>query len=185
MNTKQNTLLYVIAGFFVVFFSWMTHENAHFWVYNFLGYDAVMKLNMVYLTPGQTITASHAMIAAAAGPMVTMCQSIVTYLIFKFYDWVKLLYPLIFTAFCTRVMAGVMNYFNVNDEGLISTELGLGTYTISIIVSAFLLFLLYDISKKFKLSRKFQGLTLLIVTVSSAIIILSGHYLGITIFTSS
>ena len=80
-----------------------------------------------------------------------------------------------------RFLAGLMNFINVNDEGRVSQYLGIGTFTLSIIVSGLLFFMVYKISKKYSLNWKFQLGTYLIVMIASSILILSDMFFGIRI----
>jgi len=80
-----------------------------------------------------------------------------------------------------RVLAGLMNAINVNDEGRVSQYLGIGTFTLSLIVSGLLLFMVYNVSKKYTLNWKFQLGTYLIVMVVSSILILSDQFFQIRI----
>ena len=65
------------------------------------------------------------------------------------------------------------NQFKPNDEGRISLDLGLNLYTISIIVVAFLFFLVFKISKKNKYSLVFNIITFIV----SGILLFSRTYL--------
>ena len=70
-----------------------------------------------------------------------------------------------------RFLAGLMNFIMKNDEGRVGQFLGIGTFTLSIIISGFLFFMVYKISKKYKLNWKFQfWTTILIMLVSSLLI---------------
>ncbi|MEP1306958.1 MAG: hypothetical protein ABJM22_13745 [Balneola sp.] len=75
-----------------------------------------------------------------------------------------------------------MNFINVNDEGKVSEYLGIGTFTLSIIVIALLFYLVYLISKEYSLKWKFQLVTYLIVAITSSLLILSDQFFGIQIF---
>ena len=72
-----------------------------------------------------------------------------------------------------RLGATWANKFQPNDEGRISLDLGLNLYTISTLVVAFLLFLVYKISKKNKFSIAVNGITFLV----SIILLFSLAYL--------
>ena len=80
-----------------------------------------------------------------------------------------------------RLLAGAMNIINVNDEGRISQFLNLGTYTLPILVSILLFIMVFNLSKKYALTLRFQLTTLLIVMVISSIVILADQFFGIRI----
>jgi len=72
----------------------------------------------------------------------------------------------------TRILAGFMNLFNLNDEGRISHVLGLGDFTLSLLVCAILAVWVYKVSKYHKPGWKFQVFTLVLIMLFSSILIL-------------
>ncbi|VAW31659.1 hypothetical protein MNBD_CHLOROFLEXI01-4491 [hydrothermal vent metagenome] len=123
----------------------------------------------------------HKIIISAAGPIVTILQALIVFLFLKSRDWNKFLYPFLFTAFYMRLLAGLMNFINPNDEGRIGIFLEIGIFTLPIIVSGLLFIMVYRISKKYNLNWKFQLATTVIVMVASSILILSDQFFGIRI----
>ncbi len=181
MEDKKITLKYILAVIGAVIFTWLIHEFAHWFTSISLGYESIMRLNSVSYLDGENPTDWHRMIVSAAGPIVTILQAIVTFLFLRSQNWNKYIYPLLFTAFYMRFLAGQMNIINPNDEGRISAFLGIGTYTLPIVVCGFLFYLVYAISRKYKLDWKFQLATTLIVMFASSILILSDQFFGIRI----
>ncbi|WP_339698481.1 hypothetical protein [uncultured Marixanthomonas sp.] len=177
-DTKIN-FKYVLATLAAVLFTWLLHEFAHWGTAEALGYTAFMSLNGTSFADYKNITPWQHTIISAAGPIITLLQAVVVFLFLKYNRWNLYLYPLLFTAFYMRLLAGGMNFINPNDEGRISQFLGLGTYTIPVLVSTFLLYLLYYITKQYSLSWRFQAITLLWVMVFSAILILLDQFLGV------
>jgi hypothetical protein len=135
-----------------------------------------MTLNKV--SPiGANPTVFHSMISSATGPIVTIIQAVIAFSFLKYKNWNIYLYPFLLTAFYMRLLAGILNFINANDEGRISEYLGIGLFTLSIIVSSFLFYLVYKISKQYQLSVKFQSITVItIMIVSSCIILLDQSY---------
>jgi len=175
MTNTKITLKYLFIIIVAVLFTWVLHEFMHWLTYQSLGYDALMTLNRV--SPTNTPTTTHALIAAAAGPLITIIQAVIVYAFLKYKNWNIYLYPFLLTAFYMRFLAGLINFINPNDEGKISEYLGIGLFTLSIIVSGFLFYLVYNISKQYKLSFKFQIVTIIsIMIVSSCIILLDQSY---------
>ena len=80
-----------------------------------------------------------------------------------------------------RLLAGIMNFINPNDEGRISLDLGLGTFTLSILVVGFLFYLTYDISKIRGFKAKLIVTTTLLIMLFSSILILSDQALKVII----
>jgi glucan phosphoethanolaminetransferase (alkaline phosphatase superfamily) len=140
-----------------------------------------MKLNATSFVSGENPTDLHKNIISASGPIVTIIQGLIAFLLLKSQNWNKYLYPFLFTAFYMRLLAGLMNFINPNDEGRISTFLEIGTFTLPIIVSGLLFFMVYKISRKYKLNWKFQLWTTIITMVASSILILSDQFFGIRI----
>ena len=181
MEDKKITLKYVLAVIGAVIFTWLIHEFSHWLTSEALGYDSIMRINSVSYLDGENPTEWHRIIVSAAGPIVTILQTIVVFFFLKSQKWNKYIYPLLFTAFYMRFVAAQMNLINPNDEGRISAFLGIGTFTLPIIVSVFLFYLVYAISRKYKLGWKFQLATILIVMLASSVLIISDQIFGIRI----
>lgn len=181
MNDQKITIKYIIAGILAVIFTWIIHEFAHWLTSELFGYETIMKLNGISTVSSENPTDLQKNIISASGPIVTIIQGLIAFLFLKSRNWNKYIYPLLFTAFYMRLLAGLMNFINPNDEGRISAFLEIGTFTLPIIVSGLLFFMVYKISKKYNLNWKFQLYTTLIVMIASSILILSDQFLGIRI----
>lgn len=181
MNDQKITIKYILAGILAVIFTWITHEFAHWSTSELFGYETIMKLNGTSSVSAKNPTDLHKNIISASGPIVTIIQALIAFLLLKSRNWNKYLYLFLFTAFYMRLLAGLMNFINPNDEGRISTFLEIGTFTIPIIVSGLLFFMVYKISKKYKLNWKFHFWTTIITIVASSILILADQFLGIII----
>ncbi|WP_420317911.1 hypothetical protein [Ekhidna sp.] len=83
------------------------------------------------------------------------------------------LFPFLFVPFYFRLLASGMNFINLNDEGKVSAALGIGTFTIPIIVSLFLFVLVYNATRKLYFKQSFIAWTTLITMLFSSILILS------------
>jgi len=171
MNSFSTKIKYLITILIAVLFTWLLHEFSHWITYTALGYDALMSLNKVFPI-NETPTLIHSIIASATGPIVTIIQAIIIYGFLKYKKWNIYLYPLLLTPLYMRFLAGLFNFINPNDEGRISEYLGIGLFSLSIIVSSFLFYLVYDISKKYKLPVKFQIISVITVMAVSSILIL-------------
>ena len=181
MNDQKITIKYIIAGIFAVIFTWIIHEFAHWLTSELFGYETIMKLNGTSTVTGENPTYMHKNIISASGPIVTIIQGLIIFLLLKSQNWNKYLYPFLFTAFYMRFLAGLMNFINPNDEGRISAFLEIGTFTLPIIVSGILFFMVYKTSRKYKLNWKFQLWTITIIMVASSVLILSDQYFRIRI----
>ena len=178
---QRVTFQYILLTAFAVFFTWFIHEFAHWLTSEALGYDAIMRINSVSPANDLKQSDAHNQLISAAGPIITILQAYVAYLLLMKMGWNKYLFPLLFTAFYMRLMAGLLNFVMPNDEGRISQYLGIGLFTISIIVTGFLFYLTYRVARKHKLKRSYIVWTLIIIIVTSSVLILGDQYLRIRI----
>lgn len=172
MLDQKITTKYIFAGVLVVFFTWLSHEFAHWLTSEQLGYHATMRINSTSFLKGENPSEWHQTIVSAAGPILTLLQGLVICLILVKGNWNKYLYLFLFTAFYMRFLAGLMNFINLNDEGRISEYFGLGTFTLPILVSSILFFMVYKVSRKWRLNWKFQIATILVVMIASSALVL-------------
>jgi len=78
-----------------------------------------------------------------------------------------------------RFLAGSMNVVNLNDEGRISSYLGIGTFTFSIVVCGLLVFKVFLISKKYRLTVRLQLGSVLLIMLFSSVIILTDQFFSV------
>ncbi|RTY90126.1 hypothetical protein EKM01_11645 [Flavobacterium sp. RSP46] len=169
IETTKYIGILILATLITFFF----HEMSHWISYKLLGYNAGFTLNGASLKDS-TIELSkiQRIITSASGPLFTIIQGITFFFILRKYNNV-MLYPFLFLPFVMRLGAGWANQFQPNDEGRISLALNFNLYTLSAIVVAFLLFLIFRISKQNKFSFSLNLLTFTI----SIILMLSLAYL--------
>ena len=179
MTDQKITWKYLLACIGAVFFTWIIHEFTHWITSESLGYESVLTLNTVSL--GRKYTELHNVYVSASGPLITILQAVIVYMFLINRNWNKSFYPFLFTPLYMRLLAGGMNFINPNDEGRISEYFGLGVFTLSILVSLILFFLVYKISNKYKLSWKFNTWTTIIIMIVSSILVLSDQILHIRI----
>lgn len=180
MNKKVNGT-YIIATAGAVLFTWLIHEFTHWVTSELFGYETVMRLNGTYTVGAVKASPLSQAIISFAAPIITVLQGFVIFIFLQVKGWNKYLYPLLFSAFYMRFLAGLMNFIKVNDEGRVGQFLGIGTFTLSIIISGLLFYMVYKTSKKYELSWKFNCWTLLFILMASSIIILSDQYFRIRI----
>ena len=181
MKDQKVTIKYIITGILAVVFTWFIHEFTHWLTSELLGYETIMRLNGTASVKGQNPTALHKAIISISGPIITILQGLVIFIILKSRGWNKYLYTLLFTAFYMRFLAGLMNFIMPNDEARVGQYLGIGTFTLSIIISGFLFFMVYKIAGKYKLNWKFQLWTTLIILLASSLLIFFDQYFRIRI----
>ncbi|MFY0630785.1 MAG: hypothetical protein JXR05_10420 [Flavobacteriaceae bacterium] len=181
MKDTSITIKYFFSAIAAVLVTWFIHEFAHWATSEALGYETIMRLNSATPVKGQNVSKAHHIITSAAGPLITILQAIILFFFLK-KSWNKFLYLFLFIPFYMRLLAGLFNVFNPNDEGRISEYYGLGLYTLPIVVSLSLFILVFKISKQYQLPKKFHLITYLIATFLITILILSDQYFKIRIF---
>ncbi|XLS28079.1 hypothetical protein ACJD0Z_12815 [Flavobacteriaceae bacterium M23B6Z8] len=180
MTDQKITIDYLLATVLAVIFTWVLHEFTHWITAESLGYESIMRMNAVFPMEGQDPTDWHKIYISASGPIITILQAILVFFLLS-KRWNRLLYPFLFVPLYMRALAGLMNFINPNDEGRISQFLGLGLFTLSILVSAILFYFVYKITKQHNLKWRFNAVTTLIVMIASSILILTDQFLKIQI----
>lgn len=170
----KKELPYIICALIAVVFSFLVHEFAHWTMGEILGYKMVMTLNVAYPLPRFFNKDWHYTLVSAVGPLVTLLQSLVFYLLIKVRSR-KTLYPFLFSAFYLELLSGIMNLRHPNDLGRISESFGIGLLTIPVIFILVHFFLVYKTSTRERYSIKFNLLTLLWVLIFSSAWILTNN----------
>lgn len=171
------SLIILIAVFFTFFF----HEFSHWITGELLGYKMTMRLNYVSLTGGGEYKEFwENNVISAAGPIFTIIQGIVFYEIMKKYKNINF-FPFLFLPFFMRLLAFTMSFNLPNDEARISRDLGIGTYTLFIIVCLFLGLLVYKISKKYSIDIKFQIINVILTSIFITLFVLVDNFFKIKI----
>lgn len=161
---------YIFFSGIAVFVSWVLHEMAHWAAGKLLGYDMIMGLNKASVVNGGFKSDCHYQMMSAAGPIFTLIEAVIIFMLMGqrriFY-----LYPFLFTCFYMRLFATVISLRNPNDEARISKSLGIGTFTLPLIVTAILFFLVYKTSNRYQFSMKLNLITLVLTIFFSSILI--------------
>ncbi|KAA3440390.1 hypothetical protein [Rufibacter hautae] len=168
----MTTFKYVLATLAAVALSWPLHELAHWLTGELLGYDMTMTLNATYPTGRKYLHEWHGHVMSAAGPILTILQALLIYFLLK-RNGTTLLFPFLVTCLYMRLMAAGISFLNPNDEARISKALGIGMFTLPLLVSGLLFFLTYDVSKARKLKTKLILWTVFLIMFFSSILILS------------
>jgi len=113
------------------------HELGHALTSKAFGYDVVMTINKVRSSGGVgDAPLWHSLLIAAAGPLVTIILSVLAYL-----NRARLgmLAPIIiFNAMIMRIIAAGVSISHPNDEAWVSDTLGIGMWTLPVLVCALL-----------------------------------------------
>ena len=176
MTKYKVTVKYSIIVLIAVFFSFFFHELSHWLAGELLGYKMTMRLNNVSLSEtGISNTFLEKNLISAAGPIFTIAQSIFFYFLMKKYKNIHF-YPFVFLPFFMRLLAFSMSFITLNDEARISRDLGLGTYTLFIIVCLFLGTLLFKITKEYSINLKFILYNFLLSSIFTTLLIVVDNY---------
>ncbi len=181
MADQKITWKYILACLSAVLFTWIIHEFTHWITSESLGYESILRLNSVSPVSGHNWTDLHNVYISASGPLITVIQAVIVFVVLMKNSWNKTIYPFLFTPLYMRLLAGGMNFINPNDEGRIGEFFGIGVFTLSILVSGFLFFLVYRIAKTYNLNWKFNTWTAIIIILVSSVLILSDQILHIRI----
>jgi hypothetical protein len=167
---KTNYFKYTLVTLVAVVASWELHEFAHWLAGSLLGYEMKMTLNTTYPAMGYYLN-NDAMLVSAAGPLITLVQAFVFYFLLKRTASI-IWFPFLFVCFYMRLLAAALSFVNLNDEARISHDLGWGTFTLPVVVTALLFYLVFRTVKERKISAGMVLLTtLLTLLISSAIIL--------------
>ncbi|MEO5564428.1 MAG: hypothetical protein ABIR18_13360, partial [Chitinophagaceae bacterium] len=132
---------------------------------------------------GQYNSDSDYQVISAAGPAITLIEAIIVFSIMRRRKEI-LLYPFLFTCFYMRFFATGISFLNPNDEARISKSLGIGMFTLPIIMTVVLFYLVYKVSQQYSLSTRFNSITLALVIFFTSIIILSDQFFHIQLLVS-
>lgn len=169
---------YILVFGIAVFSTWILHELAHWAVGECLGYKMAMSLNSGHSISEQYVNNLDYQIISAAGPVFTMLEAILIFILMN-QRMRLMLYPFLFTCFYMRLFATVISIRRPNDEARISSAMGIGKFTLPIIVTGILLLLVYQISRKYRFDAKFNLANLGLVILFSSMIILLDMYFKI------
>lgn len=171
MARISRMLGYVCLVAAAILFTFAVHELAHWAVGTWLGNEMRITLNSAYPVARAYKEPWHSTVVSLAGPVVTLLQAFAAFLLLRS-GRRRWLYPFLLTALVMRLLAGVMNVVNPNNEGRIGQALGLGLYTIPLLVCVLLAFLVYRISRRHGFTARFNAASTVLVILFSSVLIL-------------
>jgi len=179
-NERRINLKYFLITAAAVFLSFELHEFCHYLTGEYLGNRMAWTLNSGYPLSGSYLHPNDYMIVSAAGPAFTIIQGLAFYFILRKKDNYYL-YPFLFMPFFMRFSAMVIGFRHLNDEARISADLGIGSFTLPLIVSFLLFYFVFSISRQYHYRRRLQGFTFLFVLLFYSLIILTDKYFHVRI----
>lgn len=157
------------------FLTYIIHEGGHWLAGELLGYDMWVNINSAGLAQGSYTSEWHQQIVSIAGPFVTLVQAIIAFFLVRKYKAVWA-FAFLFAALMMRFVAMVVSLNNPNDEARVSEWLGLGPWTLFLLVVALLLVLTVKAGKIMKLGWRSYVLVYLFVSTALAIVVLGEAY---------
>jgi hypothetical protein len=157
MNTDRKLLLRIYLLFIpVAYVSYLFHEFGHWIVGEVLGNNMMFSLNYVWPKNGHYIDASHEVLVLIGGPAFTILLAVISLLIIEKYSTIYA-YPLVIFQMVLRFFSLIFSGFYKQDEARISSLLGLGTYTVGIIVLIVLFLIVLRASYKLKIDFQYNS----------------------------
>jgi hypothetical protein len=153
MTTSRTGWPFYLTLILVCPLTFVVHEAAHWAMGEALGYSMTMSLNAATPRAGAFASDAHMMLVSAAGPAVTLLQGLIAFELIR-RRGMLLAYPVLFVAWMMRFAAMVVSIRHPNDEARISAMLGLGTWTLPLLMTIGLFVLLYFASRRLALGWK-------------------------------
>jgi hypothetical protein len=154
----------------VAFATYLFHEFGHWIVGEALGNNMAYSLNNVTPQSGQYISASHEVLVSSGGPAFTILFSLIFLLIIEKYHTIYA-YSVVFFQLFGRFFSLVFGGFAQQDEARISALLGIGTFTIAIIVLLVLFLIVLRASVLLKINLQRNSYIFTMSTLSELLVI--------------
>lgn len=148
--------------------TYLVHEGAHWVVGNSVGLDVRYSLNGV--TPRGPATAAQHLLMSAAGPLITILQAVIAFLLVRRYASASAFAFLLWAAFM-RVVASGISLILPNDEARIGSALHLGYWTLPLLVSLLLIGLAWHAARAFQVRKRDYFFTYLALSIVTAAIV--------------
>ncbi|MDP4176497.1 MAG: hypothetical protein Q8933_21135 [Bacteroidota bacterium] len=140
----------------IAYFSYLFHEFGHWIVGEILGNDMIYSLNYVWPKAGHYINESHNLYVSIGGPAFTVLLAVLSLLLLEKYSIIYA-YPVLFFQFVLRFFSLAFGEFSQQDEARVASIMGLGTFTVGIIIMIILLLIIIRASYKLKIDLKHIG----------------------------
>lgn len=165
MKLKASSFPWLVLVFLITN---LVHESCHWLMGAALGFDMRFGLNAVtYLSP--TLPWQRAL-ADGAGPAVTIVQGIIAYTIAMRSSSLKA-FAFLYAAAFMRLVSGLVSVMHPNDEARLGMFLGLGKWTLPVLVAGGLIFLTIKASKRLQLRWKDQLACYLVASLAVSAIV--------------
>jgi len=152
----------------VAFLSYLFHECGHWTVGELLGNDMVLGLNYADVSSGAYAGPSDALLVSLGGPLFTLLQALVAWLIVERTKSMAAYPFLFFAAFC-RFFSTLLGGYKLQDEARIASLMHLPGFVPAIVVLSLLAVLVWRGIRVLRLPAKAVGY---FTAMSTAVILL-------------
>ncbi len=179
MNVDKKFLVRLYLLFIpIAYFSYLFHEFGHWIVGEILGNDMIYSLNYVWPREGHYLNESHNLYVSIGGPAFTVLLAAISLLILEKYSTMYA-YPVLFFQFVCRFFSLVFGGFSKQDEARVSSIMGLGLYTVGIIILIILILIVIRASYKLKIDLKHNGYFFTVSILSQLLVIATYKITGL------
>lgn len=170
MSSARTVLPATFHGilFLVGIGTFLVHEFTHWLTGVALGYEMVATLN--HVGSRSPMSPGHQALVSISGPVVTIAQGLLGFWLVRHRRSLAG-FALLYMAFFMRLLAAGVSLFNPNDEARVSQYLGLGTWTLPLLVVGGLLVLVVSASRRLKLRLLDQVFCYLVASVVVSLIV--------------
>lgn len=171
MNWRHIPLFIVVT-----IVTYLVHEGAHWLAGEMLGYDMWVNVNSAGLASGEYRSEWHQQLVSAAGPLMTLTQAVTAFVFVRKFKAISA-FAILFAALMMRFVAMLVSLNNPNDEARVSEWLGLGPWTLHILIVAILLGLTLKGGAYLKLGWWSYALAYLAVSLGLAAVVMGEVYI--------
>lgn len=158
--------------FAIVLFSFAIHEFAHWFCGESMGYDLFVGINKAGLANGEYTKDWHKQLVSAAGPFVTIIVALTGLWLVYRYKLVRV-FPIVFFSAMMRASATMVSMWHPNDEARISEWLGIGKWTLPLLVTISLGWVTILAGEKLGLNIKSWLICFVFCSIGVAVIVLT------------
>lgn len=170
MNKRRASWRFYAVLLLAAPITFFVHEGAHWLMGVALGYDMRFSMNLV--APVSAFTASwHELLVAAAGPVITILQAVIAFLVVQ-RRFSLSAYAFLYVAAFMRFAAMLMTPFNPNDEARLGEALGLGQWVLPLLVVAVLMLVTWRASRRLELHWSVNAWSYLVVSIGVTVIVM-------------
>lgn len=162
----------------VAFGSYLFHELGHWTVGEILGNRMVYSLNFVWPKSGAYLHGSDELYVSIAGPAFSVLLALFALLVIRKYKSIYV-YPIAFFPMFNRFFSILLGGFSRQDEARVSAVLGIGSWTVAIVVLTILLSIVVWCSYRLQIALKTNGYAVTASTFCQLLVIGTYTYIRV------